>query len=146
MSQLKHFIEDNQKERERLFALVDGLREPDFDKRLSNGWTVGMALCHLAFWDYTHVTRLKAWLEKGTKPAQLDADSINEGLAILAASIPNREAVKLVKHAAEIIDGMVEKLTPVQSGELLGMGQERTLHRALHRQYHLPQIEKALLG
>lgn len=144
MSQLKHFIEDNKKERERLFALIDGLKEADFARKQSNGWTVGAALCHLAFWDWTHVTRLRAWLEKGTKPPQLDADSINEGLAVLSASVPPKEVVKLVKQAAETIDGMIEKLTPEQSGELIGMGLDRTLHRALHRQYHLPKIEKAL--
>src|SRR5690348_15850869 len=104
MSQLKHFIENNQKERERLFALVDGLKEADFAKKLPNGWTVGVALAHLAFWDLSQVTRLKAWLEKGTKPPSLDADAVNEALAILSASLPPKEVVKLVHQAAEAID------------------------------------------
>jgi hypothetical protein len=146
MSQLQHFIENNKKERERLFALMDGLKEADFAKKLPNGWTVSVALAHLAFWDFSQVTRLKAWLEKGTKPPSLDADAVNEALAILSAALPPKEVVKLVKQAAETIDHLIEQLTPTQSGELIGMGLERNIHRALHRQYHLPKIEMAIQG
>jgi hypothetical protein len=149
MSQLQNIVEDNRKERKRLSALVAGLKEADFAKRLPNGWTVGQALAHLAFWDLRQAMMLKRWLEQGEKPAtiaSMDPDAVNGPLAILSASLPAKEVVKLTTAAAEAIDQLVEKLTSAQCGELIGMGLERNIYRALHRRNHLDKIESVLKG
>lgn len=144
MSDLQTMIQDNRKERERLSALVAGLREGEFQTRLPNGWTVTMALGHLAFWDLRQATLLKRWLEQGVKPGSLDAEAINGPLSVLSASIYPQAAVRLAVEAAETIDRAVEQLTPAQAEELLKMGLERNLHRALHRRDHLDKIDQAL--
>jgi hypothetical protein len=146
MSDLQTIIQENKKERERLLTLVVGLKEADFQRRLPNGWTITVALVHLAFWDLSQVARLKRWMEKGVKPPSYDADTINEALAVLSEAIPPQAVVKLVKDAAEAIDQLVEKLTPAQAGEITQMGFEWNIHRALHRRNHLDKIEKTLAG
>ncbi|HTC21693.1 MAG TPA: hypothetical protein VK859_12640, partial [bacterium] len=109
---------------------------------------VSMDLAHLAFWDLRQAFLLKGWLEKGVKPSSIpnmvDVDAINGSLSVLSARLPAPEAAKLVTEAAEAIDLEVEKLTPEQAEELVKMGFERLLHRALHRRAHLDKIEKAL--
>jgi hypothetical protein len=69
---------------------------------------------------------------------------VNDPLSTLSETIPPRAAAKLAVDAAKAIDGMVEKLATAQAGELLRMGLERTLRRALHRREHLDKIERAL--
>src|SRR5262249_33564095 len=45
------FQANNERERERLKALVGRLGEAELRRPLSHGWTVADALVHLAFWD-----------------------------------------------------------------------------------------------
>ncbi len=144
MPDLQTILQDNRKERERLSTLVSGLRAGDFQHRLPNGWTVTMALGHLAFWDLRQATLLRRWLQQGIQPGSLDAEAINEPLSALSASIYPQAVVRLVLEAAETIDRAVEQLTPAQAAELLKMGLERNIHRALHRRDHLDKIDKAL--
>ena len=148
MPDFQTIIQDNREERQRLSALVKGLKEQDFQRRLPNGWTLGSALGHLAFWDLRQATLLKRWLEQGAKPSiipgSLDAEAINEPLNTLAEALEAKAAAKLALEAAEAVDQTVEKLTPEKALELQKMGLERNLHRALHRKGHLDKIEKAL--
>lgn len=148
MPDLQSLNQENKKERERLTAFVAGLKEADFARRLPNGWTISMAFVHLAFWDFYQITMLKRWLAEGGKPVHgvSESRSVNEPLSILSNAISLQAAAKLVTDAADGIDGMVEKLTPAQAGELLKMRLERTLRRALHRREHLDKIEKTLRG
>jgi hypothetical protein len=148
MADLQNIIQDNRKERERLLALVAGLKEGDFSRHLPNGWTITVALVHLAFWDLRALTALRRWLAEGDKPgsipSSIDARSVNDPLSILSEDIPFQTATKLAADAAEKADREVEKLTPAQVEEFLKVGQERFLHRALHRREHLDRIEKTL--
>ncbi len=144
MNEFEKIISENQQERERLAALTSKLTEAVFQKRLPNGWTVAAAFVHLAFWDERQTTLFKRWLEQGVQPASLDAEAINPPLEVIAKAIAGPAAVKLALEAAETVDGIIEKLSPVQVEELLKMGLERNLHRAIHRKNHLDKIEKAL--
>ncbi len=144
MSKLQIIIEENQKERERLLAFMAGLSEKDFNFRLPKGWTITMVLGHLAFWDIRQATLLRRWIQEGVQPASLDADAVNEGVSRLSAAIAPQAVVKLAADAAQTIDSAIEQLTPAQADELLQMGLERNLHRALHRKDHLDKIEKAM--
>lgn len=146
MADLKDIIRDNQKELVRLKALVGTLKEKDFAKLLPNGWTVGVALAHLAFWDQRASMLLRNWLEKGAPPASIpgDPEAINNPLAVVSQAIPPAATARLALQAAETADGQVKGLTPQKAGEFLKVGSERFLHRALHRRDHLDKIEKAL--
>ena len=144
MTDLATFIRDNQKERQRLVAFIRSLEEEDFNFELPNGWTVTMALGHLAFWDLRQLTMLRRWINEKVQPGPLDAEAINEPVSLLAEAISPESIVNLVLEAAEAIDQQVEKLTPAQVEELFKMGLERNIHRALHRRNHLDKIEQAL--
>ena len=45
------FVADNAQERERLISLVARLTDEELSLPLGNGWTIAVALAHLAFWD-----------------------------------------------------------------------------------------------
>ncbi len=138
------WIRENAKERRRLAALVTPLTEDELGILLPNGWTVAVALAHLAFWDLRQVTLLRRWTEQGVKPGSLDAEAINEPLSLLSEAMPLESAVALVLDAAETVDHAVEKLSEAQVNQLIEMGFERNLQRFSHRKNHLDKIEKAL--
>ena len=147
MADLQTYVQDNKVERERLLSLMKALRESDFARKLPNGWTISVALAHLAFWDLRQTYMLKNWLEQGVQPAtiaSMNPDAINGPLATLSEVIPTKAVVKLLTEAVEGVDAIVEKLTQAQVDELVNAGLERNIHRALHRRYHLEKIEKAL--
>jgi hypothetical protein len=144
MADLKTLIEDNKKERERLLALMAGLKEQDFRRRLPNGWSVSVALAHLAFWDFYQATALQRWAAKGQMPPALEALAVNEPLSLLSEAIPSATVTNFTKAAAEMSDKEVEKLTPAQAEEFFKIGRERFLHRAQHRREHLDKIVKFL--
>lgn len=144
MADRQTILAENQKERERLTAFVKGLKEADYVRGLPNGWTVTVALAHLAFWDLSQVARLTRFRDKGVKPQSLDFEAINDPLANVTAGLHSLFVSKLVVQAAQQVDELVESLTPTQFDELIGMGLERNLHRAQHRRLHLDKIEAAL--
>lgn len=45
------FIAQNSAERERLNALVARLSDEELRRPIGHGWTVSVALAHLAYWD-----------------------------------------------------------------------------------------------
>jgi hypothetical protein len=146
MADLQTILKDNKMQRERLSALMSGLKDADYAHPLPNGWTVGVALAHLAFWDLSQVARLTRWLKEGVKPVSVDPEAINGPLAALSEGLPPKAVAKLAGDAAQSVDHLVEKLTPKQAEELIGMGLERNIHRAQHRRLHLDKIDKALKG
>jgi hypothetical protein len=138
------WVRENAKERRRLAALVTPLSEEQLGRLLPNGWTVAVALAHLAFWDLRQVTLLRRWVEQGVKPGSLDAEAINEPLSLLSEAMPLEASVALVLDAAETVDQAVEKLSQDQVDQLIGMGFEKNLLRFSHRKNHLDKIEKVL--
>jgi hypothetical protein len=140
----KSYAVENARERQRLQTLIASLSDEDLKHPLPNGWTVAITLAHLAFWDRQRLAVLKQWERAGVKPAPADADTINEGVQLLAAVIPPRRSAQLAIEAAEAIDQALEYmsadlLTAIEAG-----GQSRILSRSMHRRAHLDQIEAAL--
>lgn len=144
MDRRETIVQENRKERERLLALMKRLESGDFERRFPNGWTVGVALAHIAFWDLRQATMLDRWLRKGVEPGALDAEAINDPLATLSEVLPPEAVVRIVREAAETVDRKVEELTSAQVEDLLSRGLERSLRRALHRSEHLGRIDKLL--
>ncbi|HET9870359.1 MAG TPA: maleylpyruvate isomerase N-terminal domain-containing protein [bacterium] len=138
------WVLENTGERRRLAFLAGRLGPEELGLELPNGWTVAVVLAHLAFWDLRQASLIRRWVEEGTRPESLDADSVNEPLAQLCAALPPEAALALALDAAEAADLQVERLTAAQAEALVGMGLERNLRRSLHRRTHLDQIEKAL--
>src|SRR5688500_1560621 len=108
-------IDLNDAERERLRALVARLSDEDRARPLADGWTVGAALAHLAFWDRLALARWQAHLGDGTPLVALSdevADLINAAGLEQWLALPSREAARQAVAAAEALDGLVQGLGP----------------------------------
>jgi hypothetical protein len=55
------YIAENDAERARLQALAARLTDADMARPTSEGWTVGVGLLHLAFWDRLSVAKFEEW-------------------------------------------------------------------------------------
>ena len=135
---------ENARERQRLQTLIASLNDEDLKRPLPNGWTVAITLAHLAFWDRQRLAVLKQWERAGVQAAPADADTINEGVRLLAEVIPPRRAAQLAVEAAEAIDQALEHITADLLTAIETGGQSRILRRSVHRGGHLDQIDAAL--
>ena len=72
-------LNDNAAVTARLQALVSRLSDADLGRDLGGGWTVAVALSHLAFWDRRIAYMLERWMEDGTPHVELDDDVVNKG-------------------------------------------------------------------
>ena len=140
------FVAENAKERERLKALVaqitnEELRLPLYEE----GWTVSVALAHLAFWDQRALALMKKWAKNGVTISPADGEIINNALIPVLKRIPPKAAAKLAVSSAEAIDKELkeapsELITAIQSTE----GSPARLYRSIHRKIHLDAIEALL--
>jgi hypothetical protein len=138
------YATENTHERQRLRTLVARLSDDDLTRPLPNGWTVAITLAHLAFWDRQRLALLRRWERDGVKPAPADADTINEGVRVLATALPPRTAAQLALDAAEAVDQALEQLSTETLTQIEVGGQASILRRAVHRRGHLDRIEHAL--
>jgi hypothetical protein len=138
------YATENTHERQRLRTLVARVSDDDLRRPLPNGWTVAITLAHLAFWDRQRLALLRRWERDGVKPDPADADTINEGVRVLATALPPRTAAQLALDAAEAVDQALEQLSTEMLTQIEGAGQASILRRAVHRRGHLDRIEHAL--
>jgi len=138
------YATENAHERQRLRTLVARLSDDDLTRPLPNGWTVAITLAHLAFWDRQRLALLRHWERDGVKPAPADADTINEGVRVLATALPPRTAAQLALDAAEAVDQALEQLSAAMVAQIEVGGQASILRRAVHRRGHLDRIDQAL--
>ena len=140
----------NAAERAQLAALVERLGERELGLPLGGGWTVAVALAHLAFWDRRALLVLDRW-ERGERPQSewSSDDVINDAVingALLAEwqALPPPEAVRLAIEAAHAVDARVARLDAGTREAIVAGGESWLVRRALHRREHLDQIDRAL--
>jgi hypothetical protein len=141
------YVAENDRERERLRALVESLDEDALRYPVNEFWTVAGVLGHIAFWD-ARVLALSGKLERGlpfspddNEPE--DVDWINDASRELIHAIPPRECAQLALRTAEETDAKVATL-PVD--RLWPNDPDSPLYalRADHRGEHLDDVEAAL--
>lgn len=141
------YIEANDRERERLRALVERLDPADLARNLGEDWTVADALSHLAFWDARALV-LASKVRRGEPNSPADAEPedvqwLNDALVRVTRAIPPLDAARLALRMAEEADGVMSTLDPSRLWPL-----DPTSHlnprRASHRAEHLDEIEAAL--
>jgi hypothetical protein len=147
MADDRPYIEDNDRERERLRALVERLGETELRSPVNDYWTVAGVLGHIAFWD-ARVLALADKLERGVPFSESDQDPedvdwINDASRPLIHAIAPAEAATLTLRIAEQTDARVAGLPPD------GMWPRDpdspiNARRASHRGEHLDEIEAAL--
>jgi len=142
------FISDNTAATAELRALVASLSDADLIVDLGEGWTVSMALAHLAFWDEWHVAR---WLHAAGSgelaPPAVDAvitNRANDALVTTWRALAPAAAVTLALDAAANVDAYVADLGDDAIKAAVKRGGSRWFERSPHRRDHIDQISRAL--
>jgi hypothetical protein len=144
----RSYVAENEVERARLKAVVDRLTDADLARAMSEDWTVGVGLMHLAFWDGLSLAKFEEWERTGEveiSPMRDMVDGINQAMVPWWRTIAPAQVKHAVVAAAEAVDRKAETL-PAPIIEAILAVRPRSLRRANHRRQHLDQIERALAG
>ena len=140
----RSFVEENAKERERLISLVGRLTDEELGLSMENGWTIAVALAHLAFWDQRSLVLMRKWKLTEVAPSPLDVDVTNDSLLPSWLALAPRAAANLAVSSAEAIDTELEEAPSELILSIEKMGQRFRLFRSDHRKLHLDEIEQFL--
>jgi DinB superfamily len=138
------FVAENAQERKRLLVLVARLTDEDLSITLGNGWTIAVALAHLAFWDQRALFLMRKWKKSGVAPSPIDVDLTNDSLLSLWLALPPRAAVELAVASAEAIDRELQAAASDLISAIENLAEKFRLYRSIHRKLHLDQIEERL--
>jgi len=138
------FAESNRRETARLEALVARLDARDLALRLPNGWTVAVALAHVAFWDRQRLCLMQAWAAGTECTGDYAGNVFNDALQPLLEMIPPDRAMALAVRAAREVDALLLELPDAVIAAALARPDKPNLDRGSHRGHHLDQIEAAL--
>jgi hypothetical protein len=144
----RSYVAENDAERARLQAVVERLTDADLARPMSQGWTIGVGLMHLAFWDGLSLAKFEEWERTGEvqiPPMRDIVDGINQAMLPWWRTIAPAQVRHAVVVAAEAVDRKAETL-PAPIIEAILALRPRSLSRAIHRRQHLNQIERALVG
>ena len=136
--------ESNRVQTERLRELVARHDADMLAVRLPNGWTVAVALAHVAFWDRQRLCLMRRWAAGDWCDGGYDGDLFNEALLpVLEAVSPDRAAA-LALRTAEEVDAFLLAAPDDLVRAALSRPDRPNLDRGSHREGHLDQIERAL--
>jgi hypothetical protein len=143
----RSFCADNRREREHLRSLVERLSNSDMARPCGDGWTVSAQLAHLAFLDWLWLRKFDDWERTGTVKLPENSgewwDAMIVGMLPWWRNLDFKGVRRDVVNAAEAIDARVETLSETILGQIMEL-RPRTAIRALHRQDHLAEIDRAL--
>ena len=131
------FVSENARERERLRSLVGRLTDDQLNLKLENGWTIAIALAHLAFWDQRSFILMQKWKLIGVAPSPIDIDVTNDSLLPLWLALSPRAAANLAVSSAEAIDLELEESPSELISESDNLGERFRLYRSENRKLHL---------
>jgi DinB superfamily len=142
----RHYIEANDRQRERLRALVAGLDDDALTSAVNEYWTVAGVLGHIAYWDIRvlvlaeKIARGEPWAAGDAEP---DGDWLNDSTRPLIHAIAPRAAAELALRTAEACDALVAELPPKR---MWPDDPDSPIYpdRGDHRGEHLDEIEAAL--
>ena len=150
MSVDRSLVDDNDRERERLRAIVSRLNDEELSSPVNEHWTVAGVLGHIAFWD-GRAQFLAGKLAEGvpfdaSDEEPDDVDWINDASRPLIHAVPPRQLAELAVRVAEETDAAVAALPPDLAARTYPADPSSPLNavRAHHRAEHLDEIEAAL--
>src|SRR3954469_14123553 len=138
--------ESNRTQTRRLHTLAGRLTPEKLALRLPNGWTVTVALAHIAFWDRQRLCLMRRWAAGDWCDGGYDGELFNEVLLPFLQGISSERAVALAVETAEEIDAFLLAVSDEVVEAALARPDRPNLDRGMHREGHLDQIEKALAG
>jgi hypothetical protein len=142
----RSYIDANNRERERMRALVEGLDDDALVSPVNEFWTVAGVLGHIAYWDIRvlvlaeRIDRGEPWAPGDAEP---DGDWLNDSTRPLIHAIRPRDAAEFALRIAERTDALVAAL-PLD--RMYPEDPESPINpsRWEHRGEHLDEIEAAL--
>jgi hypothetical protein len=141
----RQYVIKNARSRERLRKLVNEMTDKELTLIIyKEGWTIAVALAHLAFWDERRRLLIRKWKQKGVTPSPFEEDIINNALLPFLLAIPPRKAANLAVLTAEALDHELEELSPDMITAIKSLGDRHALNRSIHRKMHLDEIEALL--
>ena len=140
------FAESNRVQTERLRAPARRLTSEMLAVRLPNGWTVAVALAHIAFWDRQRLCLMRRWAAGNWCNGGYDGELFNEVLLPFLEAIPPDRAVEMAVQTAEEVDAFLLTVPDDIVEAALARPDRPNLDRGMHREGHLDQIEEALAG
>jgi hypothetical protein len=141
-------VSEHEVERARLQAIVARLTDADLAHPMSEDWTIGVGLMHLACWDGRSLAKFEAWerpSEVQIPPLRDLVDGMNQAMLPWWWTIAPAQVRHAVMAAAEAVDRNAATL-PAPIIEAILAVHPPSLARAIHRRQHLDQIERALAG
>ena len=137
-------------QRERLERLVQRLSDAELETSLGDGWTVAVALVHLAFWDRRAAALVAHWQRQGSVQTFSEGvdtpDVINQAALPVWQIVPARAAANEAVAAARAADRALDEGGAALIEKIMAAGPPINPARAIHRAEHLDQIERALDG
>ncbi len=131
-----------------LADLVATLSDADLAADLGDGWTVAMALAHLAYWDSFHAARWRHAAENGLDRPPFASNDVtsrsNEALEATWRALPVAAVPALCLEAAAAIDTVVASLSDAQVAAAIADGSESLVNRVPHRRDHIDQVTRVL--
>ncbi|HEV3310301.1 MAG TPA: hypothetical protein VG815_07270 [Chloroflexota bacterium] len=140
------FAESNRRQAERLRKLVARLDASMLAVRLPTGWTVAVALAHIAFWDRQRLCLMRRWTAGNWCNGSYDGELFNEVLLPFLETIPPGRAAEMALKTAEEVDAFLLTVPDEIVRAALARPDRPNLDRGSHREGHLDQIEEALAG
>jgi len=142
----RSYIATNDRERERLRVLVEGLDDDALTAPVNEYWTVAGVLGHLAFWDI-RVLLLANKVDRGEpfgpEDAEPEGDWLNDATRPLIHAIQPRDVAQLALRIAEQTDARVAEL-PLDRMSPRDPDSPLYAVRGDHRGEHLDEVEAAL--
>ena len=142
MTSLNDVHAQNAASTQRLRDLVDQLRPEDYRIDLGGGWTIGIALAHLAFWDARQSAALHRMQQTGSLPAEDPA--VNPAIEALGAVCQTPIIGAVAIDAANTLDRDLAQLSSEQHAALRDAGYPHLIERWSHRDEHAEQIHNSL--
>lgn len=139
----RSFVQLNRASTERLRLLVKRLSEKELQHPMPDGWTVAVALAHLAFWDRRVLYALEQTEHEGKLVTPEIPIFANDVALPLFAAIPPAAAARLAVETAETLDKRLETFREYRLEEMFTYN-KRWVMRSMHRGEHLDDVDKAL--
>ena len=136
--------ESNRTQTERIRTLALRLTPEMLAVRLPNGWTVSVALAHIAFWDRQRLCLMRRWAAGDSCDGRYDGDLFNEVLLPFLEMIPADRVAEMAVETAEELDAFLLAVPDEVVEAALARPDRPNLDRGMHRECHLDQIERAL--
>ena len=146
MTDDRSYIQDNDRERERLRALINRLDDDALAAPANEYWTVAGVLVHMAYWDNRvlvladKIDRGEPWVPSDAEP---EGDWLNDSIRPIILAVAPRAAADLALRIAEETDARVAEL-PLDRMYPLDPESPISAARSVHRGEHLDELEQAL--